>query len=126
MPLFKVIFKEARLKKGLQQKDIAVSLDCVPAYISRLEKGFSLPSNDLMEKVCSLLDLPPEETFLQVLIEKTDNSKLQSILEGVLLNIRAGAISPEAAAVAAEFAKLSPAKKRTVRQLVDNLLDEED
>jgi DNA-binding XRE family transcriptional regulator len=66
MPLFKNLFKEARKKAMYGQGGLChiekggknpTGLMVVPAYISRMEKGFSLPSDTLLLEICEFLDL---------------------------------------------------------------------
>lgn len=120
MKTFREMFKEARLKKSLQQKDVAELLEVVPAYISRLEKGFSLPSNDLILKICDHLELNVEQVYLQVILEKTDNEDIRRLIEGLLHSAENAPLSPEARVFAEGYGKLPDHQKKVVNSLLDS------
>lgn len=117
---FKDVFREARTAKGLQQKDVAKMLDVVPAYISRLEKGFSLPSNDLILRVCDVLGLKVEEVYLQVMLEKTDNDNIRTIITSLIENVHGSNLTPEDRRMAEKFARLSEGQKKAISNLMDS------
>lgn len=82
MSSFKNMLSSARKEKGIQQKDLAEAMRVVPAYVSRLEKGFSLPSNDLILNICEILEMNVQQVFLQVILEKTETEPLRKIIKG--------------------------------------------
>ena len=121
MAEFKDMFRNARTSKQLQQKDLAEMLGVVPAYISRLEKGFSLPSNDLILKLCTILDLDVQGVYLQVILEKTDNKSIRDIISTLIQSIQTGQLSNSDQNMAQKIAQLDASQKRVVTALVDTL-----
>lgn len=118
MPAFKDILSSARIEKGLQQKDLALALDVVPAYISRLEKGFSLPSNDLILKICHILGMNLQQVYLQVILEKTEIEPLREIikiLQGSLSETQGSSIQK------LDLSQLDEAAAEVVRKVFDAL-----
>ena len=57
-------FKRARLKKMLNQSDIAKILQVYPATVSNWERGTSKPRKYLRAQVCTLLEQSAEELGL--------------------------------------------------------------
>lgn len=55
------ILKQARLKKELNQSDIAEKLDTTAPHYSRWETGQHKPSSDSLRKLCEILKLNYEE-----------------------------------------------------------------
>lgn len=68
---FKEVLREERKKRGLEQQQVAARLSVVPAYISRMEKGMSHPSDELLVTICREFDLDLTEMVLLVASEKT-------------------------------------------------------
>lgn len=85
---FKQMLVNARTAKELSQNDLAEMLEVVPAYISRLEKGYSLPSNELIPQICATLEVGIEEVFLQVMLEKTEQGAVRDIIKNIQKNLR--------------------------------------
>lgn len=61
--------KQARLKKEIRQSDLAALAGCASAYITQLEKGRSLPSKELAEKIEKALEL--EQNSIVSLVAKS-------------------------------------------------------
>ena len=90
--VFAARLKELRKKRGLTQEQLAEMLGVAPRHISFIETAKSFPSGDLIERICSKLNIkysylfdgeqPTGEELLQKttsLISKFDNKKLQII-----------------------------------------------
>ena len=60
--------KEARLKKGLNQIDVAPQLGCGPSTITNWEKGKFNPPIEQLEKICGIYGISPLD-----LLEKYPN-----------------------------------------------------
>jgi transcriptional regulator with XRE-family HTH domain len=65
--------KEARINKGLTQKDISESLRWSSSQmISEVERGSVYLSKDSLKKVCKVLDLDFDTTLRRMVFEKYD------------------------------------------------------
>ena len=53
----RVSLKAARVNKGLRQTDVATHLNVTRGTVWRWENGKSLPTADLIEPLCQLLDV---------------------------------------------------------------------
>lgn len=53
------IVRELRIKKGIQQKELALELDVSSAAVSNWEKGKSDPSGDRLKKLAEIFDTEP-------------------------------------------------------------------
>jgi transcriptional regulator with XRE-family HTH domain len=51
--------RDARLKKGLKQSDIAVKLDCAPTSLTNWERGKIQPPLDVLSRLCDVLEVSP-------------------------------------------------------------------
>jgi transcriptional regulator with XRE-family HTH domain len=51
------MFKQARLKKGLTQIDIAKKAEIHPNTYAKIERGIQEPSFATIKKLCKVLDL---------------------------------------------------------------------
>lgn len=60
-----IMLKNARLKKGLKQCELAEKLNISPPYLSKLEKGTycSNVSINLIDKISTTLELEPVDVF---------------------------------------------------------------
>lgn len=82
--------KEIRKQRGLTQEQLAELVDVAPRHISFIETARSFPSSDLIERICSALnitystlfdfreDLTREELInnIYAIIETLDSKKL--------------------------------------------------
>lgn len=66
----------ARLEKGLNQNQLAEKAGITPAAISQIEKGNRVPTIPVLHRIASVL-----EVSLDYLSGKTDNSKVQDMLQ---------------------------------------------
>lgn len=65
--------KEARINKGLTQKDISESLRWSSSQmISEVERGSVYLSKDSLKKVCRILDLDFDTALRRMVFEKYD------------------------------------------------------
>lgn len=55
--------KELRKLKNLQQKELALLLNCDSSNISKLETGKSFPSAEIIASLCKILDCTPKDFF---------------------------------------------------------------
>jgi len=58
------LLRQARLAHGFTQRQLAKILDVPDAYASKWEREFSLPSWEMLAKLCEALDIEPGEAFL--------------------------------------------------------------
>ena len=72
------IIKEARLAKGLTQKQLAERFGRSHPTISIWESGTSLPSEELARAVCQFLDVPFDEFLLPILAAERYERKIRS------------------------------------------------
>lgn len=56
--------KDIRRKKNIKQYKLAELADVEPKTISRIEKGHSYPSFELLEKIADVLDAPIHTFFM--------------------------------------------------------------
>lgn len=68
---FALTLKELRLKRGLSQQALADYCGLERVYISKLERGLSMPSIETIFKIAEVLGMKPSELVEQV--EKTLN-----------------------------------------------------
>jgi len=111
MPFY-LLFREARLSADIQQRALAAALSVVPAYISRLEKGFSLPSDALLVRICQVLELDFFAAWLQVTSEKTDCAEVHQVIERLIA-------ARQPSGFEAKYEKLSASQKK----IIDNLIN---
>lgn len=55
--------RELRLQKGLSQRDIEKASGLLRSYLSRLERGHTMPSLETLERLAAALDLPLYRLF---------------------------------------------------------------
>lgn len=55
--------KEIRKQRGLTQEQLAELVDVAPRHISFIETARSFPSSDLIERICSALNVPYSALF---------------------------------------------------------------
>lgn len=55
--------RELRELKNISANKLAVSLDVDPSTISKIEKGISKPSLDLLEKICNYFKISMSDFF---------------------------------------------------------------
>lgn len=53
--------KQLRLERSLTQPEMAVAVGIEQSYLSKLENGKSLPSNDILQRILDVLDLGVDE-----------------------------------------------------------------
>jgi len=111
MPFY-LLFREARLRSDIHQRALAVELGVVPAYVSRLEKGFSLPSDTLLVRICRVLELDFFAAWLQITYEKTDCAEVHQAIESLV-----------AAHQPTEFEMKYKALSAGQKKIINNLLD---
>ena len=58
------LLRDRREHLGLSLRAVAAAVDVNPAHLSRVEKGTTPPSTQLLRRISSALDLPEEEVFL--------------------------------------------------------------
>lgn len=73
------IIQRARSRKGLSQKELARAADVTPAYISRIENGDSVPSDELCKKLADHLGLDDTTLRTQALIGR-EGEGIKSLL----------------------------------------------
>lgn len=75
-------FKEHRVKKGLQQREVAKALGySSPQFISNIERGLSLPPLNKIKKLIKLYGMPAEEV-LQIILKEQERALSQAIVGG--------------------------------------------
>lgn len=55
--------KEARLRKGLTQKDLAIKMGVTPSAIANYETGVSSPKEPVLRSLLSALEVEPNYLF---------------------------------------------------------------
>lgn len=55
---YSVTFRDARLAKGLRQRDVAEAVGVDPSFVSRIEAATERPGIGLTQRLCDALDLP--------------------------------------------------------------------
>lgn len=60
-----IIIRDARLRKGLSQKDLAALIGKSKNVISNWENGRHKPDADQIELLCGILDIPVSDIFKQ-------------------------------------------------------------
>lgn len=58
-----IIIRNARLSKGLSQKELAVLIGKTKNVISNWENGRHKPNADQIESLCGILDIPVSDMF---------------------------------------------------------------
>jgi len=58
---FAATLKELRIKRGLSQQALADYCDLERVYISKLERGLSMPSIETIFKIAEVLNIKPSE-----------------------------------------------------------------
>lgn len=61
---FALTLRELRIKRGLSQQALADYCDLERVYISKLERGLSMPSIETIFKIAEVLDIRPSELVL--------------------------------------------------------------
>lgn len=84
MDSFGKILRAAREKQKMQQKQLAERIGMVPAYVSRLELGFSLPGNELLLTLCEMFHWDETDMWLLTTVEKMRGSAMQPYVETLL------------------------------------------
>lgn len=59
------VLKVARIRKGITQKELAVSIGVTSKYISLIESKDIKPSPNIMQKIASCVDVPVQELFFR-------------------------------------------------------------
>jgi len=59
--VFAKVLKEIRLEHGLSQQALADYCDLERVYISKLERGISMPSIETIFRIAEVLKMGPEE-----------------------------------------------------------------
>ncbi len=67
-PAFAMTLKNLRIKSGLSQQALADYCDLERVYISKLERGLSMPSIETIFKIAEVLNIRPAD-FVQQLDE---------------------------------------------------------
>ena len=62
---FGKLLKKLRLKQGYSLKTLSSELDINYSYISKLENGKSLPSNEFIERLADIFDYDTEELMIR-------------------------------------------------------------
>ncbi|WP_218022385.1 helix-turn-helix domain-containing protein [Chryseotalea sanaruensis] len=70
-PAFAMTLKNLRINSGLSQQALADYCDLERVYISKLERGLSMPSIETIFKIAEVLDMKPSE--LVEYVERTLN-----------------------------------------------------
>ena len=61
--IFAQNLKQTRKKRGLTQEKLAELVEVAPRHISFLETGRSFPSSDLIERICTVLNIKYADLF---------------------------------------------------------------
>ena len=59
------VLKVARIRKGVTQKELAVSIGVTSKYISLIESKDIKPSPNIMQKIANCVDVPVQELFFR-------------------------------------------------------------
>lgn len=70
--------KKARLSKGIRQKDMAEKLELSVSTYSNYENNYREPKLDIVEKICSILDMTIDE-LVDFPINGTESSSADSL-----------------------------------------------
>jgi transcriptional regulator with XRE-family HTH domain len=65
-PAFAMTLKNLRIKSGLSQQALADYCDLERVYISKLERGLSMPSIETVFKIAEVLGMKPSELLEHV------------------------------------------------------------
>lgn len=68
--------KEARLRKGLVQADVAFAIKRSTGYYGKIERGFIRPNLDRLAEICQVLDVPLDSIFRNAML--TDGALLDN------------------------------------------------
>lgn len=67
--VFAKVLKEIRQEQGLSQQALADYCDLERVYISKLERGISMPSIEIIFRIAEVLEMKPNE-----LVERIDKN----------------------------------------------------
>lgn len=77
--IFSENFKRLRLKKGLEQKEVAAALDVSSSIVSDWEKGNKMPRGGAIQKIADFFDVPQNELFIERGIQYTTYKEMMQI-----------------------------------------------
>jgi transcriptional regulator with XRE-family HTH domain len=63
---FALTLKELRIRRGLSQQALADYCDLERVYISKLERGLSMPSIETIFKIAEVLGMKPSDLVLHL------------------------------------------------------------
>ena len=117
--------KELRLNKGIQQKDLAISLGISQAAISDWERGKKNPKDENLRKLCEFFGVDERtllgegESFIPENPKVSSISETEQIVQHVLdkLNIQS-AQTPEIRIVSGAMEKMSKDQQEQVVNVV--------
>lgn len=78
--------KEKRKEKALTLSEVATMLNLSSGYISRIERGTSNPSKDVLHKICNIYEIPISEILNDDGELKLENIKVGTDLLTIINN----------------------------------------
>lgn len=118
------IVHELRLRKGIQQKELALELGVTNAAVSNWEKGRSDPSGERLKRLSEIFEVDPLVILGQSSEQKQnkqESTETNQIIQQILAKLEDQPKTEEARILAKGIDKLSPEQRKqalTVYQLV--------
>lgn len=73
------IIRTARKEKRINAKDVAEMVGITPIYLCRIEKGYNIPSFEILQKICKVLDIDFIKTAKIAGYSKKINSAINTL-----------------------------------------------